>query len=67
MIKNVGKADKLARITVGVLLLGLGAADVIGWWGLIGLLPLATDVLNWCPAYTLLGVATCKVQARDER
>jgi hypothetical protein len=67
MIKNVGRTDKLLRVTAGLLLLGLTAADVIGWWGLIGLVPLATGLLNWCPAYTLLGVGTCKVQPRDER
>jgi hypothetical protein len=66
MIKNVGRTDKLLRVTAGLLLLGLTAADVIGWWGLIGLVPLTTGLLNWCPAYTLLGIGTCKVQSRDE-
>ena len=57
---NVGKTDKLLRIGAGIALLGLGAAGVIGWWGLIGLVPLATGLLNWRPAYTLLGIKTCK-------
>ena len=57
---NVGKTDKLLRISAGIALLGLGASGVIGWWGLIGLVPLATGLLNWCPAYTLLGIKTCK-------
>lgn len=57
---NVGKTDKLLRIGAGIALLGLGAAGVIGWWGLIGVVPLATGLLNWCPAYTLLGIKTCK-------
>ncbi len=57
---NVGKTDKLLRIGAGIALLGLGASGVIGWWGLIGLVPLATGLLNWCPAYTLLGIKTCK-------
>ena len=38
---NVGKTDKLLRIGAGIALLGLGASDVIGWWGLIGVVPLA--------------------------
>ncbi len=57
---NVGKTDKLLRIGAGIALLGLGASGVIGWWGLIGVVPLATGLLNWCPAYTLLGIKTCK-------
>lgn len=60
---NVGKTDKLLRIGAGIALLGLGASGVIGWWGLIGLVPLATGLLNWCPAYTLLGIKTCKTEA----
>lgn len=60
---NVGKTDKLLRIGAGITLLGLGASGVIGWWGLIGLVPLATGLLNWCPAYTLLGIKTCKTDA----
>ena len=60
---NVGKTDKLLRIGAGIALLGLGASGVIGWWGLIGLVPLATGLLNWCPAYTLLGIKTCKTGA----
>ena len=57
---NVGKTDKLLRISAGIALLGLGAYGLIGWWGLIGVVPLATGLLNWCPAYTLLGIKTCK-------
>jgi hypothetical protein len=57
---NVGKTDKTLRLVVGLALLALGAAGVIGWWGLIGLVPLATGLMNWCPAYTLLGIKTCK-------
>ncbi|HRL93954.1 MAG: DUF2892 domain-containing protein [Pseudomonas sp.] len=62
MQNNVGHTDKLLRIGAAVILLGLGATGVIGWWGLIGLVPLATGLLNWCPAYTLLGINTCKLK-----
>ncbi|MNZ86265.1 hypothetical protein D3C78_1050820 [compost metagenome] len=56
---NVGKTDKILRIVAGLVLLALGATGVIGWWGLIGLVPLATGLLGWCPAYSLLGIKTC--------
>ena len=62
MQNNVGHTDKLLRIGAAVILLGLVATGVIGWWGLIGLVPLATGLLNWCPAYTLLGINTCKLK-----
>jgi hypothetical protein len=62
MHNNVGNTDKLLRIGAAVILLGLGASGVIGWWGLIGLVPLATGLLNWCPAYRLLGISTCTVK-----
>jgi hypothetical protein len=31
----------------------------VGWWGLIGLVPLGTGLFRFCPAYTLLGIRTC--------
>ncbi len=60
---NVGGLDKALRITAGLVLLALGAFGPLGWWGLIGLVPLATGVLGSCPAYSLLGVNTCPRRA----
>lgn len=56
---NVGGVDRALRILVGLLLVGLTLAGLIGVWGWIGVLPLATGVLGFCPAYPLLGVNTC--------
>lgn len=56
--QNVGKTDKYARIGVGALLILLAVTGTIGAWGYIGLVPLATGLLNTCPAYTLLGINT---------
>ncbi len=55
---NVGRNDKYARIGAGGVLMALAATGVIGAWGFIGIVPLATGLLNTCPAYTLLGVNT---------
>jgi hypothetical protein len=57
--KNVGSADKIARIVVGALLILLSLMGTIGWWGWIGIVPIATALMGWCPAYTLLGIKTC--------
>jgi hypothetical protein len=61
MRKNVGGIDKGLRIAAGLALLALGAFGPLGWWGLIGLVPLATGLMGSCPAYSLLGMNTCAV------
>jgi hypothetical protein len=63
MQHNVGSVDKLLRISVGIILLGLTLTNVIGWWGVIGVVPLLTGLVNWCPAYSLLGIRSCKVKS----
>lgn len=58
MQKNVGGLDKIARILAGIALIGWALAGG-PLWAWIGVLPLATGLLGWCPAYTLLGIRTC--------
>jgi len=62
MKKNVGNADKWIRIVLGIVLLSLILIIQNNWrWlGLIGLIPLATAFLNFCPIYALLGISTNK-------
>ena len=60
MNKNVGIIDRTLRIVVGLALIALTTTGTIGAWGWIGVVPLATRVLGWCPAYTLFGFKTCK-------
>jgi hypothetical protein len=57
---NVGGIDRLLRITGGVVLIGLVALGQIGWWGWLGVIPLATGLIGWCPPYAMLGFSTCK-------
>ena len=61
MKTNVGLIDRVIRISLGLLLLGLYATNVIGAWGLVGVVPLATGLVRFCPLYRLLGIQTCSV------
>ncbi|MBC8520059.1 MAG: DUF2892 domain-containing protein [Gammaproteobacteria bacterium] len=60
MSKNVGGIDRILRIVIGVALIAATAAGMLPVWGYIGVVPLATGLLSWCPAYTVLGIKTCK-------
>ena len=62
MKSNVGGIDKILRIVVGIVLIALAAMNVIGLWGWIGIVPLLTGLMGWCPAYTLLGMNTCPMK-----
>ena len=55
---NVGHVDRLLRITLGIVLMGLADLNLIGSWGWLGVIPLFTGVLHYCPLYALLGINT---------
>ncbi|MBT9264067.1 MULTISPECIES: YgaP family membrane protein [Pseudomonas] len=59
MKANIGTIDRSLRIIAGLLLIGLSLSGVIGVWGWIGLVPLATGIFRFCPVYTVLGIKTC--------
>lgn len=58
MKSNVGTIDRSLRIAVGV---GIVAAGLYfkSWFGLIGLVPLFTAFIGWCPLYVPFGISTC--------
>ncbi len=62
MNKNIGGIDRILRIVVGLALIGLTLTGVIGLWGWIGVVPLATAAIGWCPAYLPFGIMTCKTR-----
>ena len=62
MKSNVGGIDRILRIVIGLVLVGLAATGTVGWWGWLGLVPLATGLVGWCPPYALLGFNTCKTR-----
>jgi len=55
---NVGNADRMVRILLGIVLLGLTLAGTIGWWGYIGVIPLTTGLVARCPLYSIFGFST---------
>jgi hypothetical protein len=59
---NVGTIDRAARIIGGLALISLTLSHMIGVWGWIGVVPLATGLLRSCPAYSIFGVNTCGVE-----
>jgi len=66
MKKNVGKGDKTFRIILGLVILILGI--IYGsWWGLIGLIPLGTALIGWCPLYLPFGISTCKTKEPEAK
>ena len=62
MQTNEGNWDRIARIAVGLVLIGLAATGTVGWWGWLGVIPLGTSLFRFCPAYTLLGASTCPMK-----
>lgn len=61
MKANVGNTDRLIRIILGLVIIGWGVMNA-NWLGAIGLIPLATAFLRWCPAYLPFGLSTCKTE-----
>lgn len=64
---NVGRLDQVLRIIVGAIFITLAYTGLIGSWGYIGVVPLLTGLLRWCPLYTLLGVQTCPLHETIKR
>jgi len=59
MKKNVGSVDRLLRIIVGAVIVVWGVYAE-SWWGLVGVVPLMTGMLNWCPVYLPFSLSTIK-------
>lgn len=68
MTTNMSNLDRAARLVVGAVLiaLALGLHDPANlpaskmWWGWIGVIPIVTALIGWCPLYRVFGFSTCK-------
>lgn len=56
---NVGSIDRLLRIILGLIIAILGVV-FDSWWGLIGIVPIATGLFSFCPFYVPLKISTAK-------
>ena len=65
MTANVGGIDRILRIVVGLGLLSLVFVGPQTPWGWIGLVPLLTALIGYCPAYTIFGLSTCPLKAKN--
>lgn len=62
MLQNVGSVDRVIRVVAGAALIGASLFGAIGPWGWIGVVPLATGLFRFCPAYLPFGLSTCAVK-----
>lgn len=59
--KNVGIVDKIVRLSIAAVLIGMSATGTIGWWGyVVSIIPLVTGLISWCPIYASAGLSTNK-------
>lgn len=58
MKTNTGAVDRVVRVMIGLVLLALTVAGPHMLWGLLGLIPLATGAVGFCPLYALFGWST---------
>jgi hypothetical protein len=67
MEKNVGNTDRLIRVIIGLALLSMlvFVEGSLKWLGLIGLVPLLTAAMSWCPLYSLFGLRTCPMKKEN--
>lgn len=59
MTINEGTTDRIVRVITGLVILSLAFIGPKTAWGYVGLIPIATGLVGYCPAYSLLGINTC--------
>ena len=67
MRPNIGKAERIVRVAVGLGVLSLAFVGPLAAWGYLGVLPLVTGLVGWCPPYALLGVAPVRTSKWVDR
>jgi len=65
MSVNEGTVDRVVRIAAGVVLIALALVGPKTPWGFLGVIPLLTGLVGFCPLYRLVGVSTCRAPATE--
>ncbi|MEL6573429.1 MAG: DUF2892 domain-containing protein [Pseudomonadota bacterium] len=60
MTRNLASWDRIARLILGAVLIGLAATGTVGIWGYLGVIFVATAAMNFCPLYRIFGMKTCQ-------
>ena len=60
MKQNVHNIERVVRVVIGAAIVSLVFIGPQSPWGWLGLVPIATGLLGWCPPYAMLGITTCK-------
>jgi len=60
MVKNIHSIERVVRVLVGLAVVSLVFIGPQSPWGWLGLIPIATGLIGWCPPYAMLGISTCK-------
>lgn len=61
MTKNVHPTERVIRIVVGLALVSMAFVGPASPWFFLGVVPLATGLMGWCPPYAILGINTCNI------
>lgn len=64
MKKNIHSIERVVRVLVGLALTSLAFLGPANPWFLLGLIPLLTGLIGWCPPYALLGISTCSTEKK---
>ncbi len=64
MTKNIHSIERKIRIGVGLILASLAFWGPTNLWFLLGIIPVVTGLIGWCPPYQLLGINTCNMQKK---
>lgn len=64
MKKNIHSVERVVRVVVGLALVSLAFVGPANLWFLLGIIPLATGLMGWCPPYAMCGISTCRVKEK---
>jgi hypothetical protein len=60
MTKNIGRTERIIRIIIGIVIISMAFIGPESPWAFLGLIPLLTGLIGWCPPYAAFGISTCK-------